>query len=666
MVMIKIFNANDRDFSTNGNIAIKPLKLIETKKKSLNGWYIDVEIPIEYKEYIDKSKLFVVKTKSKLNPQAFFIDNDEEIKFTDKKIIFRANHVAFKASNYLLIDVRPTDLNGAGALDYINTRLDRESPFTINSDVENINTAYFIRKTLLEALAIIEERWGGSFDIDNWNINLKQNIGEDRGEIVAYGKNLENIKVFEDWSNVVTKLYPVGKDGLMLPEKFIETEEVEYEEPYVKTITFETDIENEEDQTEEALEIELRYKAQDFISRNQFPMVSYEIKSNINQLMEIGDTIHVKHPLVNLQTEVLEYQYNILTKRVNKLIFGNYTRDVKAKFDVIKNEIITHTEKLSSQETVINQQTALINNLNKLGNVFIDDNEILILDELPLENATNILRIGMGGIGFSTTGYDGEYTTAWTIDGKFNADFIKFGTLDGSLIKAGSITAEQIATEVLQQGGSNLLINPVGLFGAYGWEGVCKEYTDTNIKKDTFGKSTLFLQNGTRSQIVQVPNGIYTISFLYKKLLSLADCKIEVQEHVINLTEEEWNKEIYTFEVTSNQIEIKLISNTDDSCYVADLMLNVGSMAQKYSSNATEVITKNVKIGDGIEVSSNASNIKQKMDNDGNRIINTNTDEIVAEFIDKGMNTKELKANKGEIAKTLIVDMGNQTWISRL
>jgi hypothetical protein len=56
----------------------------------------------------------------------------------------------------------------------------------------------------------------------------------------------------------------------------------------------------------------------------------------------------------------------------------------------------------------------------------------------------------------------------------------------------------------------------------------------------------------------------------------------------------------------------------------------------------------------------------QKIDNDGNRIINTTTGEVVAEYTDKGLNTNEIKSNKGEIAKVIMVDMGNQTWISRL
>jgi phage minor structural protein len=661
MAMIKIFNADDKDFSSNGNVAIKPLKCIETKKKSLNGWYIDVEIPIEYKDYIGKDKLCVVKTKSKLMPQAFRIG--EKIQYTQTKIIFQADHVFNDARDYFLVDVRPENQNGAGALNWINERTDIVSPFLVNSDVEMTSTAYLINKSLFEAWETIEERWGGVFDIDNWTIQLKQNIGLDRGETIQYGKNLQNIKIFEDWSNVVTRLYPVGSDGLMLPEQYIDGD-VQYEKPYTKTVTFETDLE-EALQTEENLLNELRNKANMYIDVNQFPLVSYEIISDINQRMEIGDTIHVKHHLVNLQTEVLEYQYNLNTEKVIKLIFGNFARDVKARFDSIKEEITQATVKLSSQEQIINQQTNLINMLNKTGNTYIDENEILFLDELPRENATNVLRIGMGGIGFSNNGYNGPFVTAWTLDGTFNADFIKGGTIDGALIKAGSITANQIDTQVLEQGGNNLFINPVGLFGSHGWEGECEEYTNTEIQTNTFGKSVLFLQNGSRSQDVQIPNGDYTISFLYKKQISLANCKVVINSEEFDLTAEEWTKFQHTFTVNSNLIRIVFESNADNSMYVGDLMGNSGSIAQKYSSNATEVVTNNVKIGDGIEISSNASRIKQKVDNDGNRIINTDTGEVVSEFTDKGMEIEEIEVRgKAQIAGTLIQKVGNQTWFS--
>lgn len=450
--MIKIFDANDKDFSTAGNIIINPTKCLEYKKKSLNGWYIEVEIPIKYKDYIEKDKLCVVKTKSKLNPQAFRIGND--IKKTNRKISFTANHVMFDAEDYFLVDVRPTNQNGLNALNYINERTDNVSPFTIYSNVENVNTAYFIRKNLLEAWATIEERWNGVFDADNWNISFLQSVGHDNGESIIYGKNMQSMEIYEDWSSVVTRLYPVGSNELMLPEKYIESD-VQYEKPYTKTVDFQTELEQEE-QTEEALIEELRTNAENYIEENKYPKVSYTTKSDINDNMEIGDTIQVLHPLVTIKTEVLEYQYDIISKKIKSLTFGNFTRDVKAKFDNIKNTINQIGQTVSNQGMVIQQQTDLINSLNKNGYVYIDDNEILILDKIPKEEAENVWRFGLGGIGFSSNGYEGPFEVAITMDGQINADFITTGTMNVSRIEGlANIISDyntQIASINLQLG----------------------------------------------------------------------------------------------------------------------------------------------------------------------------------------------------------------------
>ena len=444
--MIKIFNANDKDFSSAGNIIIEPTKCLEIKKKSLNGWCLEVEIPIKYKEYIEKDKLCVVQTKSKINPQAFRIS--EDINYTNRKIKFTANHVMFDSRDYILVDVRPTKMNGINVLNYINYRTDNVSPFTIHSNVENVNTAYFIRKNLLEAWEIIEERWGGIFDADNWNISFLQNIGNDNGETVIYGKNMQGMDIYEDWSNVITRIYPVGYDGIMLPEEYIDSD-IQYEKLYSRVIDFQTEIENEE-QTEEKLIEELRINAQMYLEKNKYPKVSYTILSNINERMGIGDIIQVLHPLVKIKTEVLEYEYDIISRKVKSLTFGNYSKDVKAKFSNIKNTINQINQVMSKQEAVINQQTALINTLNKNGYVYIDENEILILDKLPKEQAKNVWRFGLGGLGFSSNGYEGPFETAMTMDGQINAKFITTGTMSVSRIEGLANTISEYERRIVE------------------------------------------------------------------------------------------------------------------------------------------------------------------------------------------------------------------------
>ena len=451
MVVIKIFDAKDTNFNTAGNIIIEPLYCHEIKKKSLNGWYIDVEIPINYKKYIEQDKLCVVQTKSKLNPQAFRI---KDIEYTTNKIVFQAQHVMFDAEDYFLLDSRPTNQNGLNALNYINGMTDKVSPFTIYSNVENISTAYLIRKNLLEAWSIIEERWGGVFDADNWNISFLTSVGNDNGETIYYGKNLEDMKIIEDWSGVCTKLYPVGKDEIMLADKYLEST-TQYDIPYTRTIKFDTQL-NDEEQTEENLLNELKTNAINYLQENCVPKVCYEINSNINQEMEIGDIIQVKHPLCNISTEVLEYEYDVILGKITKLVFGNYSKDVKKKFKAVTNTIESIKEAVNKQQTTINNQTNLINSLNKNGYVYIDENEILLLDAIPKEKAKNVWRFGLAGIGFSSNGYEGPFEVAMTMDGQINADLITTGTMSVSRIEGLanfiSETEKQIAEIEIEQG----------------------------------------------------------------------------------------------------------------------------------------------------------------------------------------------------------------------
>lgn len=690
--MIKIFDENDRDFSSNGNIAINPIKCKERKKKSLNGWYLEVEVAVKYKDYILQDKLCVVKTKSKANPQAFRIDNP---KVTNNVISFTANHVMFDAKRYLLYDVRPTLQDGQNALSYINERTDKTSPFTVYSNVETIRTAYFVRRNLLEAWQVFEERWGGTFDADNWTIKLLNSVGNDNGETISYGKNMQGIQIFEDWSNVCTKICPVGYDGITLPERYLESE-VQYETPYTKKVEFQTEIVDEE-KTEERLTEELRINAIRYLEVNQYPKVSYEITSNINQNMEIGDTIHVKHPLVTLQTEVLEYEHNLLTNKIELLIFGNYTRDVKSKFDSIKETIQNIAQEVSTQEAVIDHQTNLINTLNKTGYVYIDENEILILDTLPRENAHNVWRFGLGGIGFSSNGYEGPFELAMTMDGQINANFITTGKISLERIEG---LGNQISLEVSNQlkstqddvaeinkyineelkvqldgltntlnntGGSNLVRNSVGYFNNDYWEGIIETVNTTQIKNNTISQNAILLNNSKISQTIQVKNGTYNISFLYKKLKNAATCEVKINGNIYELT----STDIYEFEqnieISNNSIKIEFEADTVASCWISDLLVILGNKKQTWTQNQNETTSDTVKIGKGIQVESSSTNTYTRIDSDGNRTYNKTTGEVVSEQTDKGTLTKELIVQDlADICGCLINNVDDQVWFSKI
>ena len=650
--MIKIFNANDKDFSTAGNIIINPLKCKEFKKKSLNGWYLEIEVPIEYQSYISKDKLCVVKTKSKLRPQAFRIA--EQIEYTSRKIKFTAKHVMFDAQDYFLKDVRPTELNGINALNYINGRTDTISPFIMHSNVENIDTAYFIRKSLLEAWSIIEERWNGIFDADNWDIYFLNSIGNDNGETIIYGKNLQALQMYEDWSKVVTKLYPVGYNETVLPEEFL-LSDIQYDKPYTKTINFETELDTEY-QTEELLVSELRNNAQKYLNENKYPKFSYTIASDINQSLEIGDTVHVKHPIVSMEAHVLEYEYNCISKKVMTITFGNYTRDVKEKFNNIKDSIDKISQSLEKQEIVIKNQTDLINTLNKTGYVYIDDNEILILDKLPKESAKNIWRFGLAGIGFSSNGYEGPFITAITMDGQINADFITTGkmsvdrieglrnqliTIVGEIDSNYSELKQNVSDfefEMQNAGGVNLIKNSTGDNGLSNTTGEVTLEKNLDISNATISKSAIKINTGsiTTDEIYINENEDYTYSCLILKneltnvKVTINSDKTEVYE--IECEPNKFQKFSFLINSSVNKVTIKVEAD-NNYCMISDRMLNKGNTALTWQPYTGEIITKNVKINDeGVGIESSLTNSRFIIDSEEAKVVNKNTEEVQVTF----------------------------------
>lgn len=446
--MIKVYNASEREFKSNGLGIVLPLRCIENKGYSLNGWSVEVEAAIEHIKILIKDNIIVVETKEK-GAQPFRIGN---LTYSNKRISFIANHIVFDAEKYLLDLVNPKNLTAAPFLNWINFRTDTPSPFIVDSDIEKITkTIEFSRVSLLDALEETEKLFGGTYDIDGFKINLKQAIGKDEGSSIAYGKNLQSMKIVEDWSTVCTKLLPVGPDDLKLTDQYVYAD-IQYETPYTRSVSFSIDKKTDSgaDKTIQEMRTELLQMAKDYLDESKVPKVNYEIESNIEQSLGIGDTISVKHPLVDLKTEVISYTYDVLTRRVKTLAFGNYVRDVKTVFQDLKNNIKEAVEKSEQNYEVVQHQTDIINNLNKLGNVYIDDSEILILDKLPKESAKNVWRIGLGGFGFSKNGYKGPFDVAITQDGAINGNFISAGVIKGIELSGNTITGGKIKGSTIE------------------------------------------------------------------------------------------------------------------------------------------------------------------------------------------------------------------------
>lgn len=447
--MIKLFGINDMNFSSNGDVIINPLRAVVHKED--NGpFYLDLETNLSYVDNLIEGNIIVANTPQ--GDQAFRVGNVQK---TRSRIKTRCYHVFYDTENYLIADSYVVEKNCNEALDHLNSATDNISPFTTLSDVQKVNTFRCVRKSLYEAIMTVLERWGGHLYRDNFDIQIRGSIGEDNGVSVRYAKNLKEIECDENWDNVVTKLMPVGKDGILLnnleqgvdPYVYSETT---YDLPYTKTVSFtqeidEEDFENEQ-QYKQALLDDLRLQGQNYVDENCVPKVNYVLKANLEKISDIGDTISVidERLGINLITHLISYDFDCILEKYTELEFGNFQQKLSNLMGDITSETQSQIGESATQLqiTLSSQlQEAQDEIWNALGSSYViyEGDKILVVDKLPKEEAVNVIMINSGGIAFSQTGINGNFVTAWTIDGEFNAQAINVINFTADLIKGGTL-----------------------------------------------------------------------------------------------------------------------------------------------------------------------------------------------------------------------------------
>lgn len=448
--MIKLFGQTDKTFATNGDMTILPLRA-SVHKEDNGDYYLDLMTSLKYVNDLTEGRIIVAPTPQ--GEQAFRVGNVQQ---TKNKLSTRCWHVFYDTQNYLIEDAKAVDKNMNDALDHFNNSTNPESPFTTLSDITDTATLYIVRKSLYEAIQLMIERWGeGHLVRNNFTIELRDQIGQDNGVTVRYGKNLKDITVEYNWDNVVTAMMPVGYDGVMLEEKYIYSD-IEYAIPYTKCVHFDQNIDQDaykdengdfdEDAYTEALRADLYAQAQAYIQINQYPQVNYQLSANLEKITDIGDTIQVDDERLGLQitTQVIAFDYDCILGKYTNLEFGNF----KKQLSNLVSSITQQTEQIVQESSQITQVT-LSNELSAatakiwsaMGDSYViyDGDKILVVDSLPKETATNVIMINNGGIGFSQTGINGTFNSAWTIDGTMNMQNIDVINFTADLIKGGTL-----------------------------------------------------------------------------------------------------------------------------------------------------------------------------------------------------------------------------------
>lgn len=380
--MIKVFKANDNDFTSNGDKIIKPFEAIISK--TIEEEYLELEAPLKYAEFLIQDNILIVDT------------------LTGKK----------------------------------------------GYQIHNPIQGNVIR---IKAPLIYQE---------------EQSLPADRGAVISYGKNLENCEVSENWDDVVTKLKPIGYNGVTLPEEFISVP-TPHQRVYEKSIEFKLSesLENTVKELEETIEagasliveldtsimnlnnkittstlaidnlsleivavqnkinnlgtsetelrektileqeiiainneilalannkvlyqdtivqtqvervaafnkynadtltynntiiIDLRTQAQSYLNANIYPHVNYDLQAHLNGVIEIGDTVKIKHDKLNIDmfAYITAYKLDCITLKFTDLQFGTQRITLRSKLTGIEQSIKTVSDGVTGISTLIEQ-----------------------------------------------------------------------------------------------------------------------------------------------------------------------------------------------------------------------------------------------------------------------------------------------------------------------
>ena len=193
-----------------------------------------------------------------------------------------------------------------------------------------------------------------------------------------------------------------------------------------------------------------------------------------------------------ITAEVVKYVEYPYAPDKNEITLDTATPDIYSQVQQLQVSLTSpNSDYQKSQAAAITNSTAQI--LSGTGGyVVMHTNaenrvyEILIMDTPDILTATKVWRWNSGGLGYSSTGYAGTYTTAITQDGSIVADFITTGTLNASLINVINLVAEK----VLAQDDSDNIMDIQS--------GILKLFDGTNLTASIFGGTFMSLSGNTQ------------------------------------------------------------------------------------------------------------------------------------------------------------------------
>lgn len=479
-----LYAASETDFTTNG-IGLLADAVSCTVTEERNGAY---EATLIYPakghlaEYIAEDAIIKAKANDTDEPQLFRIYKSG--KQIGSNTTWNAEHISYELTGNPVERFSISGVNAEQALNRLLAAAVFKHKYTAASDITTVNKTSIadvvsVRKALGGVEGSILDTWGGEYHFNNYRIELLKARGTDNGVTIEYGKNLTDAKQERNIANIVTAIFPYAKytpEGeesevyVSLKEKtLVHAGAADYAYKRCEIVDFSSEWESGTIITEDML----RAKAEAYLEK-----ISTEPDINITlsyaqlkktkdykniQVMEsvaLCDTVTVRIDKLQIEAtaKIVKAKYDSLKERYDTMEIGSVRTNLTKQLTATQQEVTesikknqTRAEQIKKQieQTIVDVTAAITGNSGGYVVLYPEKNpqEIYILDQPELSKAKNVWRWNLAGLGHSSTGVNGKFTTAITADGQIVANFITAGELTGTILKAGTVYAEALDVE---------------------------------------------------------------------------------------------------------------------------------------------------------------------------------------------------------------------------
>lgn len=477
--MIRLFPSNATDFTTNG-LGYLPDATECTVTEERNGAFeLEMKYPVSGKRYGDilLRSIIVAKPNPYDDPQPFRI---YEISRPMKgSVTIKAEHISYDI-NGIPVTSGWEATSPSSAFAGLKSHAAVTCPFDFWTDKSSTGTFRVevpsnMRSCLGGVEGSILDIYHGEYKFDKYMIRLYGSRGMNRDVSIRYGKNLTDLNQEENCASVYTGVYGYWYSDSEDDGGLVETSPKVINVPgifnyqRVLIVDFSSEFQDKPNPSQ------LKDRVDNYISNNDIGIPKVNLNVSFVNLMDyeeyenlaLLETVHLCDTVnvifeelgVNATAKVITTVFNCLTNKYDSIELGdaksnlantiaNYKEpDFSSDFNRILKEVQEALEENNTLQAIaIAQATKLITG-NLGGHVVLHSStggdkpdEILIMDTADINTAKKIWRWNLSGLGYSSTGYNGPYGLAMTMNGMIVADFIQTGTMSANRIKGGVLT----------------------------------------------------------------------------------------------------------------------------------------------------------------------------------------------------------------------------------